>query len=374
MSDIKPKWTKSDKTIVIVFNVGRGLAIFIRMPNNKCIIYDMGSSEDFSPAEVIKDEFIDTGYIKGVSQLFVSHPHKDHFQESDVMIGGTIKQESIELITMPNFEDFSEEDSVGRKNEKLDETFLSQQMSEDDIKQYKAIYADRKPPLCVVYADDKHDNSVNEDIECGLFYMRPPDVKEIHGESVQEYGNGTSLCFYYRHNKHVIWIQGDITPEVMKKMINASSDEIERRFSHLKAANLQENDSLYGYNPLRSGDNPYPSSLLSDADMRLINVAPHHGLQSCYSEDFFEVANPIVNIISESHGNNGTVDRRYSNHDKGVYVRSGEDCSQDTGGKRKSLTTRKDGHILMVLGSDGDPVFYHSTAIEQIINAMNELS
>lgn len=370
----QPNWTTSRKTIIIVFNVGRGLAVLIRMPNNKCIIYDMGSSEDFSPAEVIKEKIIDTGLIKGVAQLIVSHPHKDHYQESEKMIGEVIKEKAIDLITMPHFEDYSTEDNKGRKDEKLDKEFLSEQMSEEDIDQYKTIYGNRKPPLSTIYTNGRYDNRVNQDIECGLFYMRPPDVKELHGDSVQHYGNGTSLCFYYRHNKHAIWIQGDITPEVMKKMINASSDEIERRFSHLKAANLQENNTSYGYDPIRSSDNPYPSSLLSDSNMKLINVAPHHGLQSCYSDDFFAVAKPIVNIISESSGNNGTVDTRYSNHDKGVYVKSGEDCSQDSGGKRKSLTTRKDGHILMILGGDGDPVFYHSTDIELIINAINKLA
>lgn len=337
----------------------------------------MGSSSDFSPAEILKKEFIDTGYIAGVSQLFVSHPHDDHFDESDKMVFETLGNIDIDYVTMPNFENFKDGMGTGRMDEKLDEQFLLEQAenkvsAKEVLNRYKKIYGERKPPLVIFPGPISCGNSR---IDCGLFYMRPPEVKTIHESSAQDYANGTSLCLYYRHNSHAIWIPGDITPDVMSKLLIPNDNRVERRYVSLNETHkLCEQSTLYGYDYSQSSNNPNLAELLSDANIKLINVAPHHGLQSCYSEDFFAVAKPIVNIISESSGNNGTVDTRYSTHDKGVYVRSGEDCSQDSGGKRKSLTTRKDGHILMVLGSDGDPVIYHSTEIEKIIHAMNELS
>ena len=354
--------------MVIVFNVGRGLAVFIRMPNNKCIIYDMGSSEDFSPAKVIKEKFIDTGYIKGVSQLFVSHPHKDHFQESDNMLSGIKAKLGIDLITMPNFKDFKNGEGEGRKDEKLDESFLSQQMKDEDLNAYKRIYGDRQPPLVVT---SQPVTSAKEDIQSGLFYMRPPDVKGIHGASVQHYGNGTSLCFYYRHNSHAIWLQGDVTPEVMKQMLNASSDELERRFAALAVSDVLSQCAAYSYSPSESGKNPYPADVLSRSNLKLVNIASHHGLESGYCEEFFDVVTPIVNIISESSTNIGNVDARYSKNAEGIYVHSGKHFFRDNQ-KRYSLTTRQDGHILIVMGKGtSQPIIYHSKDVEEILSAMN---
>ena len=73
MNKITPYWTKSNKTFVFIFNVERGLSIFIRLPNNHGIIYDIGSSENFSPTSFIEDNLI--SHIECIDQLIVSHPH-----------------------------------------------------------------------------------------------------------------------------------------------------------------------------------------------------------------------------------------------------------------------------------------------------------
>jgi len=71
-------WKRDYKTYIFVFNVGRGLAIFLRTPFNHGIRYDFGSSEDFSPNAFLKEKII---------------PHLDskkrarHFQVPGTFIG-----------------------------------------------------------------------------------------------------------------------------------------------------------------------------------------------------------------------------------------------------------------------------------------------
>lgn len=36
--------TKSDDLIIWIMNVGRGLSIMIKTPQNYCVLYDLGSS------------------------------------------------------------------------------------------------------------------------------------------------------------------------------------------------------------------------------------------------------------------------------------------------------------------------------------------
>lgn len=375
-----PKWIKSEKTFVFVFNVGRGLSVFIRMPNNIGIIYDMGSSTETKPSKILEDNIME--YISSIKQLIVSHPHKDHYSDSTEMLSMLERTgKNVELVTLPNFvkrENYkarvNQDGNVEEvKNECLNESLL-ENMSEEDKKQYKDIYGERKPPLRAIYPDAEC-AKLNAELECAIFYVRPPEVEELHS-SAQEYGNGTSICFYYRHNNHVLFLPGDITPAAMKELL-IDSDKTEKRYSSIAS-------KAPGYNPKKvqsardkNAKNPNLLSLLTDASLSIINVAPHHGLESCYCEDFFDVVNPLVNIVSEKSGEDGKVDDRYTQKIKhGVFLKSGKHpIVQEQGGKRKRLTTRQDGHLLIVMGQDeAQPVFYHSSEVCDLFEVLDELA
>ena len=109
---------------------------------------------------------------------------------------------------------------------------LENEDNKEIIEEYKRLYKkdNRKPPLQTL--DRKNCPENNEDFGCGLYYVRPPEVDEIHPSSNQEYCNGVSICFYLRHNRHSIWIAGDITPDVHEAIIEGK-DIVERRFSYL---------------------------------------------------------------------------------------------------------------------------------------------
>lgn len=354
----KLAWTQSNKTIIFIFNVGRDLSIFIRLPNNHSIIYDLGCSEDFSPSNFIEKNLI--SHISCIDQLIISHPHKDHYQEAEIFMR-MLKNNNklpIGLITMPHFKTgYSEELNMDRLKS----------MTTEDRSLYTSIYGTRNPPLQTInYA--KIISSA--DIDCGMFYMRPPCVEEQYVSSDQDYGNGTSICFYLRHNRHSIWIAGDITPKIIPYILE-KSDYVERRFSILgKKVPLPwiRTDSS---STITTSNNPTPRELLSREGISLINITPHHGLESCYTEDLFNITIPLVNIASEKNETSGRCSDYYSQKAQGAYIYEGNQISQAVD-KRKFITTRKDGHIVMIFGHDTlSPKIYHSCNSENLMNFIN---
>lgn len=349
----KPNWASCNKTIIFLFNVERGLSVFIRLPNKHGIIYDIGACENFSPADFIEKNLID--HIQILDQLIVSHPHKDQYQEAQKMLEMLERKGKFpHLVTMPHF-------VVGHQEE-LDESRL-QSMSESDMDLYQSIYGTRTPPLQTIHYDDK---ITTADIECGLFYMRPPDVADQYPASDQEYGNGVSLCFYLKHNKHAIWIPGDITPEIIPAVLSGNSS-VERRFSILGQKPVFSFGKNTSTSYSKTSENPTVNELLSQDDISLINITPHHGLESCYADDLFNIVTPIINIASEKEENAGKCADAYSKKSSGMYVDQG-DVNYLFQDKRHFLTTRKDGHMVMILGHDSpSPKIYHSSNCDDLI-------
>ena len=80
--------------------------------------------------------------------------------------------------------------------------------------------------------------------------------------------------------------------------------------------------------------------LTSNIDVLL---APHHGRDSCYSSDLMDYLNPDITIISDdSEKNDESAIEKYTSKSKGLYV-----LKNDNMVKRKCLTTRNDGNILL---------------------------
>lgn len=80
-------------------------------------------------------------------------------------------------------------------------------------------------------------------------------------------------------------------------------------------------------------------------------VAAHHGRDSGYYEEFVDLVNPYITIISDTSKGNTSVTEKYDNKTKGYPVR---DNSTGTKENRKCLTTRKDGNIMVEFGETDD--------------------
>lgn len=342
-----PIWKNSNKTYIWLFNIGRGLSIFIRLPNNIGLLYDLGCSDEFSPVEFIKKEILP--YLdkydksRNPSQLLVSHPHQDHIQEAG-KINEVKKTYNPGLVTLPH-----DKEAEGQKDEKLYFSRIENDRNKGLIAEYKKLFDRRKPPLQTLIRALCPVTDTN--VVYGLYYMRPPEVDKIHPSDDQKYGNGVSLCFYLRHNRHSIWIAGDVTPEVHEEILRGE-ESIERRFTYFTKEPENTPDDFHS----KTSSQPTPEELFDDHGLTLL-VAPHHGLDSCFCQSLFDLipgGKTNLNIISEKRHigeNDGVVDNRYSNADysKGMYVNI--DGSQYMS---QMVSTRNGHHMLFILGRDSE--------------------
>lgn len=76
-------------------------------------------------------------------------------------------------------------------------------------------------------------------------------------------------------------------------------------------------------------------------------VAPHHGRESGYYEEFVDLVKADITIISDKSGTDTSASQKYTNKSKGYKVNN-----KLTGEKeeRYCLTTRKDGNIEVIFG------------------------
>lgn len=85
-----------------------------------------------------------------------------------------------------------------------------------------------------------------------------------------------------------------------------------------------------------------------------ILVAPHHGRESGYNNDFVDLVRPYLTIISDTKKGETSVAEKYTSKSQGWGVwKVGEHTS--TG--RKCLTTRSDGNIEVIFGESDNPSY-----------------
>ncbi len=81
-------------------------------------------------------------------------------------------------------------------------------------------------------------------------------------------------------------------------------------------------------------------------------VAPHHGRESGYYEEFVDLVNPLITVISDTTKGATSVVEKYTAKSQGYVVK---DKSTEREVERKCLTTRKDGNIEIEFGESDDP-------------------
>lgn len=80
-------------------------------------------------------------------------------------------------------------------------------------------------------------------------------------------------------------------------------------------------------------------------------VAPHHGRENGYYEEFVDLVNPFLTIISDTIKGATSVTEKYTNKSKGYPVYNNLNGLKES---RKCLTTRKDGNIMVEFGETDD--------------------
>jgi beta-lactamase superfamily II metal-dependent hydrolase len=345
------KWYESFKTHIWVFNVGRGLSIFIRTPLNQGILYDFVCSDDFKHTNFLKENIIpmlDKYKNCNLAQILISHPHADHISDIKNMIG----RESEKSIFYSSLHTCPHDKTEGSaKPEAINwDRIKNPDGSDELISIYKKLYAERSLPLqAIVYESNR---SV-PNLEYGFFYIRPPVVDTIHPSDNQDYGNGVSLVVFYRHGKHTLLIPGDITPLVLSHILEESKG-LEKRYTIFDMVHTCNHPKWH----LETNSQPSLKELLSNHGLSVL-VAPHHGLESGFSDDLYAACKsgkPDLVIISDKRHmteTDGKIDSRYQTADgaNGMYVKI--DDKEDF---RYSVSTRSGHHILITFqGTGGCP-------------------
>ena len=330
---------KSNSNLEIyIFNVGRGLSILCKTPQNHVLIYDLGSTDGFSP---INDVYKEKSFFsqmtnyegKKIAQTIISHPHLDHISNLTDNNAIFIKNNSA-LITCQN------DKSDNKKGQKIDFNMVNNpDYSTNQIENYKSLYKDRSLPLRTI--DPKVENC---NFKMGYFYLPHNKIIELY-DSDQEYSNSLSIVLYIAYKDYSILIPGDITPEAFKLIIDGKCEKryIDCSYSISSTMRMQWTNST-------CREQPNLITLLQKYGLTFL-VTPHHGLESCFPEYLFNKLGekkPYLNIASEGKhtDKSGNIDKRYQNSECAKGIKFGEKT-------RYSLTTRNDGHIKIIVSSEG---------------------
>lgn len=365
----KPSWISSQKSHIWIFNIGRGLCIFIRTALNQGILYDFGSSDDFKPTDFLEKHIIphlDKYKELPIAQRIISHPHADHISNINCLIdedGNEKDMFKAVLHTCPHHKI-----NGSAKPEAIDwNRIKNPEGSEDNIEIYKSLYGNgkRSLPLQTIC----YDSLISiPNLEYGLYYIRPPVVDKIYPNNDQEYGNGISFVVFYRHGHHTILIPGDINPDALKHTLDEGKG-LEKRYTIFDMTQSRLHPQWH----VSSNDQPSLKSLLSSHGLSIL-IAPHHGLESGFSKDLYNSIKdkkPGLVVISEKRHLSDTDGKVYSFYQssdgaKGqkVYIEGKEE-------KRFSVSTRDDHHILILFqGTGGLPLVFLEKEPEKLLNRL----
>lgn len=348
-----PSWISSQKSHIWIFNVERGLCIFIRTALNQGIMYDFGSSDDFKPSEFLKKHiipYLDKYKGCGLAQTIISHPHVDHISDIKCLLDPDKDNSPFHafLHTCPH-----DKTKGSEKPEAIDwNRIKNPDGNEDKVEDYKSLYKkeDRRLPLQTICYDSLRSIP---NLEYGLYYVRPPVVSEIYPNNDQAYGNGISLVIFYRHGSHTLLIPGDINPDTFEHLLG-EGEGMEKRYTIFDKRHSTQHLDWHEV----SGDQPSLKSLLGKYGLSIL-IAPHHGLESGFSDELYSSikdGKPDLVVISEKRhlsDSDGKVDTFYqsSNGAKGLSV-----FTKGIGEKKYSVSTRNGQHILILFqGTGGQP-------------------
>lgn len=292
-----------------VFHVGRGIAGAIRTPAGKWIAIDLGASGDFCPVEDfwLKRIAGTDGEKRDIAQLIISHPHNDHMTALKRFDENFYPA----LITVPN--DNDQQDSIYKVN------WDRIQNPDDDLTNYlrDEVLPGRTPPL-------KATTESTEGFYFEIHHLTPDTCENDKDLSVCNYPNNISIMARVNYKGKVVLFAGDIMKDGMKKLIDTTS---------------------FG-------------KRLKDIGVTFL-VAPHHGLRSSFSVDFFSAmknGKPALNIISEKPtkaDSNEIVDDRYG---KEEYASGHKVFIDGKSEQKRKLRTSKVGHVHIRIFEDGNTV------------------
>lgn len=345
-------WENSYDTHIWIFSVGRGCAAFVRTGLNHGFVVDMASADDFSPAEFVRKNLCNklSKYKEfRIAQAILSHPHRDHIQECDEL--GDNKLLHPKLLTCPNDREAGEEVDWKRFSD-------NREGSQELVQSYRDLFKSGRRQAGLQAIEYETNRQLVSELEYGIYYLRPPVCGKLHPLSPthdNEYGNATSIMMYLRYGINTILLPGDMTPEGMKRILDGGIG-VEKRFTMFKPSCKRDHPDWH----LRTSDQPSLSNLLIRYGLSIL-VAPHHGLESCYSQELYDSMKekkPQLVVISEkryTRPQDGQLHRNYQREEGASKLNVSIDGAVE---KRTSVSTKNGHHILIVFNGTGVPRVY----------------
>jgi len=311
---------------ITILNVGGAFSAYAEL-NDKKVVIDLGSGNGFSPVNNFLLPLARNGkFTKSpdkqekyhLDQLFLSHLDNDHV--SDYVEFRKYFQP--EFMTCPN-KNPKQNDEFKINDELVGDMEDSKQLVLDDM--------DARIPNSLNYPHMSEDNPLISIInEVDLYYIKPIECESDSTLSTN-YANNISLVLFIKLGSKTIFIPGDMSKEGMQYLIEN---------------NLGLKKEL--------------------ADLGVdYYIAPHHGLQTSFSEYFFQTINgkkTRLNIISEkvrvedSNENRSDVDSRYY----------GEEYSSGLNTLKQRGVKTSIGHIVIDLTND-DAIITQYQDIKDVI-------
>lgn len=216
-----------------LWDVGHGLAVWIKTPNGHNHWLDAGqnSDTDFSPAERVANYW---GESK-LDYLVISHPDADHIGGLHDVIKHLGKPRVLNRNkTLPDYDKYGGED-----------------------REYQRVFAelDRSYNSTVLYEQ----SPANPDFNGGIT-VKTGSLQ--YSESCK--GNNTSVVAMYFFNEWLFVCPGDIEPSGWQELWGQKSEEF--------------------------------SALINSARIRIL-VAPHHGRSSGYSQEMIDEWSSLITVI-----------------------------------------------------------------------------
>lgn len=278
-----------------IFNIGRGLCVSVRTPNNYLILLDCGHSQEFSPIQWLGKQQWTPYEGHQLTKLIVSHPHLDHISDiervSETLPPGIIKR---------------------RKDLNWDRVTSGGSGDTSPVKHFRETYL---PPR-TTYTETASDPDWGQGFQFKYYQLGIDKVAEVSSTD-SSYVNNSSCVITIKYNGYCFVLNGDIESEGMVALLNESQ-------------NLR--------NDISSGVHFY--------------LTPHHGHTSSFSSEWFNIAGPtkILNIASERRKRPGesdsmtNVDSRYSQENY---------CLGQNNERRRMISTKSDGHLRIWVNSEG---------------------
>jgi hypothetical protein len=349
-------WNTNNDVYLWIFNVGRGSAAFLKTPHNQGMLFDIACSSEFSTSQFILDNLHEKLTKYGgnkIAQAIITHPHYDHFSDCGPLTDNDKLRPT--LITCPH-------DKEPGNAVKWDR--IKNRDGNRSLPIYKKLYAGRGLPLQTI----QHESSVTPfyDFEYGLYYVQPKVCDTLHTVD-NEYGNSLSIVTYLRYGANSVLLPGDLTPLAMEKILS-QTEGVEKRFTVFD----KRVQSQHPRWTTETFDQPSLKSLLQTHGLSVL-VAPHHGLESCYSPELYasiKTGKPDIVAISEAYAlgeNQGRIDQRYQSESgsHGLSISINGNASF-----RRSATT-KSHHILVRMNGSGKPKVYCEERIEDLMRWAN---